>query len=83
MSMKQKNTVCVIILSLLTISPVLIWLFTEVGFLEATRIFTLDYSIYFSILLGAVIVNYTMKSTKLLTVVMLAAVAGLGVYFFL
>ncbi len=82
MTLKQKNTFCLIIVSLIMFAPVFIMLFTGERFVTAIRLFPLDFSLYFAVLLGAIIVNYTTRSTKLLTITMLATIAGLAVYFF-
>ncbi|WP_227938131.1 hypothetical protein [Alkalihalobacillus deserti] len=82
MTLKQKNTICLVIVSLIMVAPLLITLLAGVRFVSAIRLFPLDFSLYFAVLLGVIIVNYSMKSTKLLTVTMLATVGGLAVYFF-
>ncbi|MDT8860626.1 hypothetical protein N0O92_10305 [Alkalihalobacillus sp. MEB130] len=82
MTLKQKNTFCLVIVSLIMLAPIFIMLVTGERFVTAIRLFPLDFSLYFAVLLGAIIVNYSMRSTKLLTITMLATVGGLAFYFF-
>ncbi|WP_368504250.1 hypothetical protein AB3N04_19695 [Alkalihalophilus sp. As8PL] len=82
LTLKQKNTLGLIVVALIYLAPVIIMVTTRDTFLHSVERFPLDFSLYFAVLLGAIIVNYSLKSTKFLTVVMLAAVAGLGVYAF-
>ncbi|WP_100408124.1 hypothetical protein [Bacillus solitudinis] len=81
-SLKRINTICLFVITVVMLSPLLIYMFTEASFITSLRQFPLDYSLYFAILLGAIIVNYSMKSMKLLTITMLATAAGLIVYYF-
>ncbi|WP_062047087.1 hypothetical protein [Bacillus sp. JCM 19034] len=82
-SLKRYNTICIIILSVLMLLPVFIWLFTGAPFIDSYQFFPLDLTLYYAILLGGVIVNYSIKSSKLLFIIMIAAIAGLLVYIFL
>ncbi|ADC51815.1 hypothetical protein BpOF4_18880 [Alkalihalophilus pseudofirmus OF4] len=81
-TLKQKNTIGLIIVALIYLAPVLIMIATRDTFLHSVERFPLDFSLYFAVLLGAIIVNYSLKSMKFLAVVMLAAGAGLAVYAF-
>ncbi|WP_088105322.1 hypothetical protein [Halalkalibacter urbisdiaboli] len=80
-SLKRINTICLIVLAIVMLSPLFIYLFTEDSFIVSLRQFPLDYSLYFAVLLGAIIVNYSMHSMKLLSITMLATAGGLIVYF--
>ncbi|GAE30637.1 hypothetical protein [Halalkalibacter hemicellulosilyticus] len=82
-SLQRLNTICIIILAFFMLFPVFIWLFTGTPFVESYQLFPLDLSLFFAILLGAVIVNYTIKSSKLLITIMGVALASLIVYYLL
>ncbi|WP_100372925.1 hypothetical protein [Bacillus sp. FJAT-45037] len=79
-TLKQKNTIGLLVVALIYLAPLLIMMMTRDTFLHSVERFPLDFSLYFAILLGAIIVNYSLKSMKFLTIVMLAAGAGLAVY---
>ncbi|BAB05917.1 hypothetical protein P4637_20865 [Halalkalibacterium halodurans] len=79
LSIQQKNTICVIILLILMLLPVWAAMVSPLDFQGALKLFPLDFSLFFAFLMGGIIVNYTLRSSKFMIVIMIVAAIGLAV----